>query len=297
VHRPGIASGLRVTQDFGIGPSIELFGNFMPQSGPNGRIAERVSLLLVALALFGLLPLCAQDPAAALEHARTVNLERAASMPNFVVDETAIRYHSPHTEPPKWKLFDKIDMELIVQGAGWGQRQNVRRNGKPWPKPDFSDFGWGEQFGSELTPLFDSKCQTTIEFDGHEQANGRQMLAYRFRSPPGSCFGFFVVTRFFSTQRFNPERTGRFVIDEATGSVISSVIQTKEYPKGFAADPSESSTTWDYVKIGDTAHLLPVSAEVFGGFTKGDLWHVVIEYKNHRHFESATSISFGPEAK
>src|SRR5215472_8306633 len=31
-------------------------------------------------------PLHAQDPTAALEHARTVNLERAASMPNFVVD-------------------------------------------------------------------------------------------------------------------------------------------------------------------------------------------------------------------
>src|SRR5215471_6526367 len=88
------------------------------------------------------------------------------------VDETAIRYHSPHTDPPKWKQFDKIEMELIVQGAGWGQRQNVRRQGKPWKKPDFSDFNWGEQFGSELTPLFDSKCQTTIEFDGHERANG-----------------------------------------------------------------------------------------------------------------------------
>ena len=73
-----------------------------------------------ALALCSLLPLCAQDPAAALEHARAVNLERAASMPNFVVDETAIRYHSPHTDPPKWKQFDKIEMELIVQGGGVG---------------------------------------------------------------------------------------------------------------------------------------------------------------------------------
>ena len=35
-----------------------------------------------------------------------------------------------------------------------------------------------------------------------------------------------------------------------------------------------------------------VVAEVFGGFTQGDLWHVVVEYKNHRHFEAATSITF-----
>lgn len=251
-----------------------------------------------ALALCSLLPLCAQDPAAALEHARAVNLERAASMPNFVVDETAIRYHSPHTDPPKWKQFDKIEMELIVQGAGWGQRQNVRREGKPWKKPDFSDFNWGEQFGYELTPLFDSKCHTIIEFEGREQTNGRPMLAYKFRTPPDSCFGFFtIVSGFFSRKNFNPERTGQFVIDVANGSMITSVVEAKEYPKGFGADPWKSVSTSDYVKIGDTSHLLPVSAEVFGGFTKGDLWHVVIQYKNHRHFESATNISFGPEAR
>ena len=250
-----------------------------------------------ALALCSLLRLGAQDPAAALEHARTVNLQRASSLPNFVVDETAIRYHSPHTDPPKWKQFDKIEMELIVQGAGQGQRQNVRRDGKPWQKPDFSDFNWGEQFGYELMPLFDSKCHTVIEFERREQTNGKPTLAYRFRTPRDGCFGFFKVSYLFSHKRFNPERTGQFVIDAATGSVISSVVESNEYPKGFGLGPWKSISTWDYVTIGETSHLLPLSGEVFGGFTKGDLWHVVIEYKNHRHFESATNISFGPEAK
>jgi hypothetical protein len=92
------------------------------------------------------------------------------------------------------------------------------------------------------------------------------MLAYRFRTPPDGCFGFFtIVSGFFSRKNFNPQRTGQFVIDVANGSVITSVVEAKEYPKGFGADPWKSVSTWDYVTIGDTSHLLPVSAEVFAG--------------------------------
>jgi hypothetical protein len=46
------------------------------------------------------------------------------------------------------------------------------------------------------------------------------------------------------------------------------------------------------VNIGDEAHLLPVAAEIFGGFTHADLWHIVGEYKNHRHFEANTTLTF-----
>src|SRR5262245_743955 len=102
------------------------------------------------LVLLFLLPMLrAQDPAAALERAKAVNLERSAKLPSFVADEVAIRYHSKHAEPPKWQQFDKLESEIAVRGSGF-IRQNVRRDGKLWKKPDMSDFNFDVQFGEEL---------------------------------------------------------------------------------------------------------------------------------------------------
>ena len=128
----------------------------------------------------------AADEILDLNRVREVNLEHAAKLPNFVADETAMRYKSRHTVPPRWELFDKIEAEIVVQGSSF-RRQNVRRNGKPWKKPDFSDFNWGLQFGYELKPLFDPKCPTAIEFEGREEARGKQLLAYRYHAPPDGC--------------------------------------------------------------------------------------------------------------
>jgi len=61
-------------------------------------------------------PLPGQDAATALQHAREVNLERAAKLPNFVADETMVRYKSRHTNPPKWQKMDTIESEIAVKG-------------------------------------------------------------------------------------------------------------------------------------------------------------------------------------
>ena len=91
------------------------------------------------------------DPTSALEHARQVNVELAAQLPNFVVDETVMRYKSRHADPPKWEVFDKIEAEVVVRGSGFS-RQNVRRNGKLWKKPNYNDFNWGSRLHTNSKP-------------------------------------------------------------------------------------------------------------------------------------------------
>jgi hypothetical protein len=246
------------------------------------------------LMIAALLPVAAlaADENPDLSRVRAVNLDRAAKLPSFVADETAMRYKSRHTVPPRWELFDKIEAEIVVQGSSF-RRQNVRRNGKPWKNPDFSDFNWGLQFGYELRPLFDPKCPTAIEFEGREEARGKQLLAYSYHAPPDGCFQHFMIARgFFGRKNYNPLRAGRFLIDDPGGNLIYYEETASEFPKGFGADPWKQTASWDYVEIGDSSHLLPVAAEIFGGFTFGDLWHVVVEYKNHRHFEASTNVTF-----
>jgi len=83
----------------------------------------------------------------ALEHVRAVNLERAAKLPDFVADETAVRYHSRHTDPPEWKHVDTIESEIAFQRGTQFSRQHVRVNGQPWHKKGFNGYNWGGPLG------------------------------------------------------------------------------------------------------------------------------------------------------
>ena len=252
---------------------------------------KRTVLSIFVLAL----SLRSQD--AALEHARAVNLERAAKLPDFVADETAVRYKSRHVSPPQWQLVDTIESEISVQGRGGFSRQHARVNGKPWNGKSLSGYNWSVQFGLELKPLFDPTCPTRIEFDGRDEVRGKPVLAYRFSSPPKGCFGWFTVKDglFSAAKHYNPAQAGRFLIDDPEGNVIQFKTEAHEFPKGFGADPWEQSVIWDYVKTGDGTYLLPVAVDMLGGFTQSDLWHVTVEYKNHRHFKASTSVTFRQE--
>jgi hypothetical protein len=232
-------------------------------------------------------PLPGQDAATALQHAREVNLERAAKLPNFVADETMVRYKSRHTNPPKWQKMDTIESEIAVKGPDV-TRQHTLINGKPWKKGYFPGFNWSVQFGTELQPLFGPKCGTTIEFEGPTQERGKQLLAYRFQAPPNGCFGTLTQYR----KHYSPVWSGRFLIEDPGGSLVQFEDEAHEFPKGWEADPITQTITWDYVKIGNDSYLLPVGFEVFGGITNGDLWHVVVEFKNHRHFEASSNLTF-----
>jgi hypothetical protein len=49
------------------------------------------------------------------------------------------------------------------------------------------------------------------------------------------------------------------------------------------------------VKIGDATYLLPISAEFVARRSNGSAGRVLVEYKNHRHFEAATNVTFGKD--
>lgn len=86
--------------------------------------------------------------------------------------------------------------------------------------------------------------------------------------------------------------SGRFFAEEASGVLIRFEEEAHEFPKNFTVDPFRETIRWDYVKIGDGAYLLPVSQEIWGGWAKEGLYHVKTEYKNRRHLEAATSVTF-----
>jgi hypothetical protein len=224
-----------------------------------------------------------------LAHARSVNLEYAANMPNFVADEKAKRYRiGPGSST--WRDFDVVESEITFKG-NHASRHQIRRNGQPWEQPfeALPGFKWYEGFGTEISPLFDPKCPTKLDYQGRSKHGGRLLLDYRFSTAVDSCFPFF----FFDYQRFNPARTGHVFIDDPAGNIMQLDEEAKGFPKEIQFAERNEHISWDYVKIGEDTHLLPVRANFLVRYYDGTRYRIEVEYKNHRHFEATSNITFG----
>ena len=242
-----------------------------------------------------------EAPAAAiqageLERVRQANLEYAWKLPNFVADETAIRYSSD-IDAQQWQREDTIESEIAVKGAQL-TRQRIRRNGAPWDRP-FEDIGgmlWGA-FGRELKPVFDPACPTKIEFAGDEAVDGRQFLLFRFSSPANGCFASYPLRHVERPNKspYNPSRTGRVLVNPERGNVVRYEEEASGFPEDFFADRRLIWEAWDYVKIGEVSYLVPVTAEFVSCRAEGITRRVTVQYRNHRHFESSTNITFGTD--
>ncbi|HLW76145.1 MAG TPA: hypothetical protein VKS01_04150 [Bryobacteraceae bacterium] len=223
---------------------------------------------------------------AKLEHAREVNLERAAALPNFVADEIAKRF-AGDARSSQWRAADTIQAEITFKGRDV-TRQQIRRDGRKWDKPfeALPGYKW-TGFGVEMKPLFDLQCPTAIDYEGPAEENGKRLDKYRFSSPADGCF----IDFFMEYQRYNPARAGFFFIDDSA-NVVRIEEDALAFPAGFEFAHRREEISWDYVKIGAESHLLPVAANFVVSYASGSRWRVDVEYKNHRHFEAASNISY-----
>jgi hypothetical protein len=222
-----------------------------------------------------------------LEHAREVNLAYTSSMPNFVADETAKRYTSDGSS--EWRYLDTIETEITFKGSRV-VREQIRKDGRPWERPfqALPGFKWSGGFGSEIRPLFDTQCPTTMKYEGRTDVRGKQLLEYSFSSPPDGCFGPFYL----EYQRYNPARTGHIFIEDPGGHVIQLTEDATGFPPELEFVQRKEEVSWDYVKIGETSHLLPVGATFTIVYSSGKRWRVEAAYTNHRHFEASTNVTF-----
>jgi hypothetical protein len=244
------------------------------------------------LFLIGVLsiPLLAED--AILEHARQVNLERASHMPNFLADEVIAQYFDQKGSG-EWKRGSTVEDEITVKGNRISRR-DFRLDGKPWPEieritgirgftPDIPATG----FAAALQPLFDPQCPTTLKFTGDDELRGKPTLAFQFQSPANGCFG-----DLHGGSAYNAARTGRVLIDGSSGNVLQFEEEAFGFPKGFAFITRHQVMAWDSVKIGEVSYWLPVSAEFTWTHTTPLRKRAVVEYRNHRHFESTADIQY-----
>ena len=224
-----------------------------------------------------------------LERVRTVNLAHIRDMPGFVANEVAARSLRRRGES-QWKQIDTVESEVAVHGNNLA-RSHIRVNGKSYetgsnlPPGPYTSGGFGE----DLKALLDPNCANTFELAGREESGGHRVVVYRFNVPVDGCFA--PDTSGF--EQYSPALSGRIVTDEPTGDVLQMEYQGNGMPREMGSD-GRVAYSWEFVKIGGASYFLPATADSTFDTQNGDSWHIFVQFKDHRHFESSTIVTFQP---
>jgi hypothetical protein len=114
------------------------------------------------------------------------------------------------------------------------------------------------------------------------------VLVYFFHSPPGHCFGSVVHNGNHQVAAI----TGRILVDASNLHVLRAEWDGAGFPEKFAVDRYTVTELWAYATIGGSTFPVPVSVETVVRMSDGSTERGTTEYKNHRHFEAATNVTF-----
>jgi hypothetical protein len=227
-------------------------------------------------------------PGELLERSRTATQKFLTSLPNFTADETSIRYWSPVTDPPRWRVTENLQSEVSFRQTR-EEHRNVIRNGTPW-NDLFEHVPAAvrarEQHGL-LANLFDPTCGVNFEFSRRTTEGGESVLIYRFTSQPDSCFP--ADAQF--EELYFAGHAGEVSIGESDCLVRRIESATTGYPNEFPWQLAEDRATWAYIQIGDERHLLPVRTERLQVNRTGLYWSIR-KFEKHRHFEANSVIIY-----
>lgn len=212
-----------------------------------------------------------------LDRIRQVNLDYVSKLPDFVADEITRRYRSYDVGKP-WRLEHTIEDEITVKD----NRVSRNRKGSRLSASDF---------GLHLESVFDPPCGAKVEFAGREEGGDQATLVYLLHAPPGNCFGSVVH----NGNRQVAAISGSILVDAANLHVLRCEYQGTGFPEKFACDRYTVADLWGYATIGGSSYLVPISAGGVIRMSDGSMERVTTEYKYHRHFEAATTVTFGKD--
>jgi len=233
------------------------------------------------------------DPAQSeIALAREINLEVGSRLPNFIADETAKVYISSVERKDAWRFDYAVEAEVTFD-HGQARRRNIRKNGQPWTDPVLPGYTGYGGFGNLLLNLFESHCPNTFHPVGPYEMNGKQTLQFRVDAEPDTCFG--IESDY---QAYRPRIEGYIFLENPGARLVQFEYKALNLPESFLLSSWVRKISWGDVRIGDKVFLLPVRADLVAanslthGSRHAETEHIVWEYRNYRHFEAESSITF-----
>jgi hypothetical protein len=221
--------------------------------------------------------------------AREAAASYSETLPNYLVQQMTTRYQS---DRPKsgWTALDIVTADLTVLD-GQESYKNIKVGNKS------VNTSMDQIEGTRSTGEFSTMLEQLLENGAAKfRAGGTDTIHNR----PAYKYSF-EITRELSrwrieapSQLYYPATKGTIWIDKETSRVLRIEQQGKPMPALFPFDTIESTTDWDFIRLGTSGpYLLPVEAEVLSCQRGTSICsRNKIEFRNYRKFGAETNITF-----
>jgi hypothetical protein len=215
-------------------------------------------------------------------------LGQEKEVPNLTCVQTTRRFED--LDNSGWRPIDKI-VEQLTYFEHREHYKVLELNGQPTSiaHEQLRDAPSSREFGSVMRTIFLPRTQTAFTWQSWSALRGRKMNLYAYRVRP-------FRSRFHIE---GPERSldlvaayhGVISIDNEKHFVHRVTLQFDDIPLSSPIQDVSLMLDYDYARIGDTVHLLPLQFEVRYR-TGNQLVKNDVDYLNYQKFNTLSAIKF-----
>lgn len=224
----------------------------------------------------------------ALDNARQYALSYSKRLPDFICVQVTRRYFDP-SGLEMWNKMDTITERLSY----FEQKEDykvVLVNSRPveMSHDQLAGATSSGEFGSMLKQIFEKDSDADFRWDRWATLRGRRNHVYNYQVRQDRSK---YTIWFDKKMSVVPGYRGQVFVDADTFAVTRIVFDAFDIPPSFPVQQARTLLDYDYIKIGESEHVLPLRAEVRmregRNLTKNE-----VEFRMYRKFGADATIKF-----
>jgi len=242
-------------------------------------------------------PPSSEDQAKLLDEVRDYAVNYTRRLPDFICLEQTRRFVDT-TGRDSWRPTDIISARLSY----FNQREDyklISQNDRVITDASYTSVGGATStgdFGSTMERIFARKSNTRIEWERWATLHKRRMHVFSYRVPLE--YSDFSIRS--SQDAKDPGVTvlagyhGEIFVDRDLSAIMRITKEADNIPASFPVQQASETLDYDYIKLGDSEFLLPLSVDVRMHSVR--LWlKNVKEFRLYRKFSADAVIKFDAE--
>jgi hypothetical protein len=223
--------------------------------------------------------------------ARAVAASFTETLPDYVCQEQMARFAST-THVVSWRPLDIVSAEVVYEKGGERYR-NLAINGKPAKAKSMEELPGSRSTGEFATVLMDLLSPSTdadFRYRKQSRSGGREASVFDFEVDHEHSHWSIQAP----SQSVLPAYRGSVWIDKETSRVLRIEMQAYHLPEEFPFDKVESTTEYEYTRIGEGQFLLPVHSETLMCQHGTNVCsRNAIDFRNYHKYAGEATIIFG----
>lgn len=223
-----------------------------------------------------------------IEAVRAYAMSYTRRLPDFICTQVTRRYFDP-SGLEFWQTVDTIT-EKLTYFEQKEDYQVILINGRPTDIPHHRLDGASSsgEFGSMMREIFDPASEAEFRWERWGTLRGRRNHVYSYRVAQSKSKWRIDYQRSMSIV---PAYRGLIYVDADLMTVSRITLEAVDIPPAFPIQQARTILDYDFIKIGDSEHVLPLRAEV--RMREGrNLVKNEVEFRMYRKFGAEATIRF-----